>query len=344
MPGGGAPMMVSVHDVAPGTAAQSLRWLDDLDRRGIAATLLLVPGPWRGPVLSTDGRLADVLLEAESRGHELALHGYYHRSTHGAGEFWRRGVARVLARGAAEFATLSQDEARARIEAGLDELASIGVEPVGFHPPGWLLNPDSVRALRRSGLRYYSTHLGVHTLAQLNDEGAGARGQLRLAAGEMRLTAPALSHRPGGMGEQFGTQLMTLAARRLAYEGRAFRIALHPDDLTRPRLRDVTLRAIDAAIAAGARPVTYAGALGLPRTARRLERAVERVVDVAALERAAERLMVEKPGAATDHAPGERALDCGLVDRGLLDRAIRDRAAAPMALTAGERDAQQARP
>jgi hypothetical protein len=318
MPGGGAPLMVSVHDVAPGTAAQSLRWLADLNRRGVPATLLLVPGPWRGPLLSTDGRLADLLLEAESCGHELALHGYYHRATHGAGALWRRGVAQVLARGAAEFATLSQDEARARIEAGLDELASIGVEPVGFHPPGWLINPEGVRALRRSGLRYYSTHLGVHTLAQSGRPGTGATAEARQPAGELRLAAPALSHRPGGAGEQWGVRLMAQAARRLAHEGRALRIALHPDDLSRPGLREVTLRAIDDAIAAGARPVTYAGALGLPRTARRIEHAVaESIVERAALERAA-----------------------GL----MLERAAVECAAERFALTAAERDVEQARP
>ncbi|HEX4790767.1 MAG TPA: polysaccharide deacetylase family protein [Actinospica sp.] len=286
-----AALMVSVHDVAPGTAAQSLRWIGELDRRGVPATLLLVPGPWRGPLLSTDGRLADVLLAAESRGHELALHGYYHRATHGAGALWRRGVAQALAPGAAEFATLSQDEARARIEAGLDELAALGIEPVGFHPPGWLINPESIRALRRSGLRYYTTHLGVHTLVHSRPSGIGAAGEPRQAAGELRLAAPALSHRPGGHGEQLGARLMAQAARRLAHRGRALRIALHPDDLSRPNLRDVALRAVDDALAAGARPVTYAEALGLPRTARRVEHTVaERIVDWTALERTAERI------------------------------------------------------
>jgi hypothetical protein len=36
-----------------------------------------------------------------------------------------------------------------------------------------------------------------------------------------------------------------------------FRIALHPADLSRPGLRRAALDAIDAAIAAGGRPVTY---------------------------------------------------------------------------------------
>jgi predicted deacetylase len=273
-----APLLVSVHDVAPGTSAQTLRWLADLDRRGVPATLLLVPGPWRGPCLSTDGPLADAVLAAEDRGHELALHGYYHVVTHGAGPLLRRGVAQVVARGGAEFATLSQDEARARIEAGLDELGSIGVAPVGFHPPGLLVSPETVHALRRSGLRYYATHLGVNTLRDVRGAGAGAgAGAAAAKAGggavaELRLNAPALAHRAGSaLAEQLGMRLMTQAARRFAAEGRAFRIALHPDDLARPGLRDVALRAIDDAIAAGAHPTTYAAALGLPRTARRRE-------------------------------------------------------------------------
>lgn len=259
-PGQFAPLMVSVHDIAPGTAAQTERWLSALDARGIPATLLLVPGPWRGPSLVADPRLAEDMLEAQDRGHELALHGFFHISTHGSGPLWRRGVARLMARGAAEFATLSEGEARARLRAGLEELADVGIDPVGFHPPGWLVSPESVRAIRRSGLRYYCTHLGVHSFASP----AGTGG----AAAPLRLAAPALSHRPGGVGEQLGVRMMVAGARRFARDGSAFRIALHPDDLSRPGLRDATLRAIDEALELGARPTTYAAALGLPRSAR----------------------------------------------------------------------------
>ena len=255
----GAPLLVSVHDIAPGTAAQTGRWLAALDSRGVPATLLLVPGPWRGPSLVQDPSLAEELLAAYDHGHELALHGFYHVATHGSGPLWRRGVARVLARGAAEFATLSEGEARARINAGLEELADVGIEPVGFHPPGWLASPGTVAALRGSGLRYYSTHLGVHTLAGVD-----------AAAAELRLAAPALSHRPDGIGERLGVRMMTDGARRLARNGSAFRIALHPDDLARPGLREATLRAIDEALELGARPTTYATALGLPRSGREL--------------------------------------------------------------------------
>jgi hypothetical protein len=40
-------------------------------------------------------------------------------------------------------------------------------------------------------------------------------------------------------------------------QGRPVRIALHPEDVERPRLRAAALTAIDAAVTAGASPMTY---------------------------------------------------------------------------------------
>ena len=196
-----------------------------------------MPGLWRGRRLAADPEFVAAVLEAGERGHELALHGLHHRAVPGQGPLWRRGVARVLARGAAEFATLPQPEATARLREGLEELAALGVTPIGFHPPGRLISPDGVRALRSCGLRYYSTHLAVHTIPAQESADVSAR-----------IAAPALSHRPGGFGERFGVRLMTGAARRYARTGRAFRIALHPDDLAHAGLREAPLRAIDDAV------------------------------------------------------------------------------------------------
>jgi isopentenyl phosphate kinase len=51
--------------------------------------------------------------------------------------------------------------------------------------------------------------------------------------------------------------MMVRWARRNARRGGLVRIALHPDDLGRPGLRDATLRAIEAVLSAGGVPVTY---------------------------------------------------------------------------------------
>lgn len=248
----GSLLAVSIHDIAPASADATRRWLADLDERGIPATLLLIPGPWRGAPLSSAPDLVSDLLDAEARGHELALHGFHHVAERSAaGPAWRRATARVMARGAAEFANLGHAEAARRLADGLAELAALGIRPVGFHPPGWLASPEAVRALRRSGIIYYSTHLTIH----------------ELVGDERRVPMPALSHRPGGFGESLGAALMKHAASRFARGGHGFRIALHPDDLTRPGLREATLTAIDTALELGARPVTYAAALAAARVA-----------------------------------------------------------------------------
>jgi predicted deacetylase len=236
-----AHLLVSLHDIAPASADATGRWLADLDDRGLPATLLVIPGPWRGPRLSQNPDLVAALHEAAANGHELALHGWAHKAGP-AGAPWRRAAATLIARGAAEFAALDAADATARLSAGLAELAAVGIEPVGFHPPGWLASPGAYRALRRVGLRYSSSHLYIHDLIT-----------------EQRYTLPALSHRPGGTGEVLAARMMRASAAAMVRRRRSFRVALHPDDLRRPGLRRTTLAVIDQALAAGYRATTYSG-------------------------------------------------------------------------------------
>jgi predicted deacetylase len=234
------PFVVSVHDVAAATAEPTADWLADLGDRGVPATLLAIPGPYGGgPGLSGAPDLVDFLRAAANHGHELAMHGLGHEGMPG-GTPWRRAVNQVLARGAAEFCSLPRGRARELLREGLDLLADVDIGVCGFTPPGWLASPGTRLALADLGFRYWTSHLAVHDLT----------------GGTVR-RMPALSHRPGGSGERTGARLMTAAARTLAHARVPFRIALHPADLTRPGLREATHAAIDIALAAGGRPVTY---------------------------------------------------------------------------------------
>jgi len=235
-------LVVSVHDVAPATADQAARWWSDVDNLGIPVSQLVVPGPWRGARLADAPDLARALSDRVARGDEIVLHGWTHTAGP-EGPWLRRAVGRLVARGAAEFAALSETQARTRLRDGRAELAAAGLSTNGFTPPGWLASPGSVAALAVEGFAYVTTHRGLLDLRNRRSH----RGF-------------ALSHRPGGAGERLGVAVMRTWARHTTARGGLVRLALHPDDLSRPGLRDATLRTIEAVLAAGGRATTY-GAL-----------------------------------------------------------------------------------
>lgn len=232
-------LVVSVHDVAPGTATACRAWARDLDRLGVPASLLVIPGPWRGPSILHDAETAVWLHRRVEAGDEVLQHGWLHDSVPG-GPHWRQVVGKVVARGSAELVALDEDEAVRRLQRGREVLDRVGFTVNGFTPPGWLASPGSLQALRRLGFRYTTSHIGIHPLP----------------AGPV-IRAPALSHRPGGRGERVAVELLTRLSRRAAAAGRGVRIAVHPADRERPSLVDATLRAIAEVVVLGAVPRTY---------------------------------------------------------------------------------------
>ena len=234
-----ARLVVSVHDVAPASADATAAWLTELDARGIPATLLVIPGPWRGESLCLSTSFQHLLRARRDRGDELVQHGWRHAT--GADAIgWRSFTARAAARGAGEFAALSYGSAVLRLRAGRDVLWAAGLPTDSFTAPGWLHSPGTIHALRTLGFSYTTTHTGV----------------LELASGR-QLRGLALSHRPGGAGERTAARMLRLGARAGLRSGGLIRIALHPADLDRPGLAETNLAAIEEVVAGGARPTTY---------------------------------------------------------------------------------------
>ena len=231
--------VVSIHDVAPATFPDAWRWTTDLDDRGIPCTLLVVPGPWRPPTFQPASELAAWLRQRARQGDEIAQHGWEHRAAPG-GPVWRRATGWVAARGCAELWSIERATARRSLAEGRERLLLAGLAPVGITPPGYLACPEAVAAMRDVGFHYTTCHRHVHDL--LHDR---------------RLDAPALGHRPGGVGERAGRAVVVHGVRRRARRGAPVRIALHPADLHRPHLRSATLRAIDDALDAGLTATTY---------------------------------------------------------------------------------------
>lgn len=103
------------------------RILELLQRRNKSATFFF-PG-------IVAERWPDSVASVLAAGHEVALHGYTHRSP----------------------TTLSADDQREELERGMEALRRAGASPVGYRAPMWSTTADTLGALAGLGLRYDSS-------------------------------------------------------------------------------------------------------------------------------------------------------------------------------------------
>jgi len=242
-------LLVSVHDVAPPSAAATRRWAALLAPTGVPLTFLAVPGPWRGARFGDPGDdgldLAGWLRGRQQIGDEICVHGWCHRADV-PGRLPRRLLGTAIARGAAEFWALDRSTAAARTADGLAVLDAHGLWVTGTTPPGWLASGAAREGLADAGLRYSTDHAGV----------------VDLRSGR-RWIAPALCHRPvqrphpsAQVAEAAGRRVVA-AAWRVVATGGSVRIGLHPADLDRPGLAEASVRAVRRCLEAGALATTY---------------------------------------------------------------------------------------
>lgn len=228
-------LIISIHDVSPATAEESAWWLERLEVYGLHATLLVIPGPWRGAAISRRSPLSRKLLAWAEAGHEVSLHGWSHTEA-GSGGL----ASRLIARGAGEFAALGSEAARRRLEMGLSVLESNNIPVTGFTPPGWLISPDASRQVRMTGLSYYTTHTAIHDLHR-----------------RRKLTVPVVCHRPRSPLARCAAAVVRAGYHLADFTGRDLRLAIHPDDTHVPLLVDATVRVIEAALEDGRNACSY---------------------------------------------------------------------------------------
>lgn len=166
------PVHVSIHDVSPAWADEVDAALAACDAVGIKAGLLVVPDFHGACPLDQHPAYTRTLRARQEAGHELFLHGYYHkagvgprrgdgrRSAHDLRRVWAQ---RVVSAGEAEFSDVDEDEALRRLDAGEDMLRRAGLGPLdGFIAPAWSMPPWLFRVLRARGIRYTEDHLHVY--------------------------------------------------------------------------------------------------------------------------------------------------------------------------------------
>ncbi|WP_181783045.1 DUF2334 domain-containing protein [Pseudonocardia pini] len=214
----------------------------DLDARGVPLTHLVQPASPNGPPS------AELLEWVQGRGEAIALHGYDHT----ADPALRGGVGRK-----GEFSALPRHEAGLRLTAARRALTGLGLATDVFAAPRWLASPGTVEAVREQGFRMCLDEQGVH----LFDDDV----VLRARALGFRLDA-AVDGEARKRAESWRRRLLHTEAVRVARRAGAVRIGVRAKDLRRPGRVTAVLTTVDAVLAEGAWPTTYADLPAAPHT------------------------------------------------------------------------------
>lgn len=220
------PVHVSIHDVSPAFAPEVEAALALCAAFRARPALLVVPDYHGRALLKDAPEFAARLRELQSRGHEIFLHGYYHRAgmaeAHAGGARPSRArrffAQRVVSAGEAELADVGEREAARRLDEGERVLGDAGLRVDGFVPPAWSMAPWIMPLLAERGYRYTEDHLHVY-------DPVAHRAVPSLVLNFASRT-------PARMWSSIAWCRVALPARALF----PARVAIHPSDLRVPRL------------------------------------------------------------------------------------------------------------
>lgn len=230
-------LLVSLHDVSPRHAAAVESVLAEFRALGLPPAVLLVVPDFHGDWPLTDHpRFTQRLRELGAAGHELALHGYFHKElpedrsdSRGASAFLRR---RFLTAGEGEFLSLPPRRQRERLEDGLRMWEAAGLErPDGFVPPAWLHRPDLSAILWERGFAWTENHGGL------------------LFRDRSPLKSPVITWASRDPLRRIGSRAFAPLALRAWKSEPLLRIAVHPHDWDHPVLVESIRTTIRTALA-----------------------------------------------------------------------------------------------
>lgn len=233
-------LIVVLHDVAPQTWPAYQEFIERLDRQAnIPLTWLVVPDFHRCGALSSAHGLRRVLNDRLQRGDELALHGYYHCDDGPAPRTPRDYFMRRVFTWEGEFYALSQAQASARIERGLELFSGTGWPVHGFVAPAWLMSEGTRRALRGSPLIYTSDASRFYRLPDFS-----------------AIDAPGIVWSARSSWRRAASRVYSLWQERRLEAAPVIRLGLHPVDMLHAISRDYWLGAIKRLLEQGRTPMT----------------------------------------------------------------------------------------
>jgi predicted deacetylase len=169
---------VSIHDVSPAWEREVELALEMAHAHGVRPALLVVPDFHGKAPLFDHPAYCDRLRALQSQGHEIYLHGYYHRA-----RTWSEASAaepaasaatglaararhvfaqKVVSGGEAEFSDVSHDEALKRLDDGERVLRDAGLAISGFVAPAWSMPGWVLSLLGERNYAFTEDHVRVY--------------------------------------------------------------------------------------------------------------------------------------------------------------------------------------
>lgn len=233
-------LILVLHDVAPQTWPIYREFVERIDRLAhIPVTWLVVPDFHKRGALESAHGLQRLLHDRLQRGDELALHGYYHCDDGPAPRTPRDYFMRRVFTWEGEFYALSEAQASARLERGLELFSALGWPLHGFVAPAWLMSEGTRRALRRLPLTYTSDANCLYRLPDFSP-----------------ISAPGIVWSARSGWRRAASLAYSLWQERRLEAAAVIRLGLHPADMRYPMARNYWLEVIERLLEQGRTPMT----------------------------------------------------------------------------------------
>ena len=233
-------LIVSFHDLHPGSRSACERFLQMAAEAGVPNQSLLVVPRWHGsPPFDLNSEFVDWLRGLAEEGHDLCLHGNTHTADVIRGGLLAGLMARYYTNREGEFYQLNRQEARHKISDGLERFEKAGLSVHGFTAPAWLINEDGRTILRQLGF-HYNTRFSRVEFLQDGDS----------------IHAPTLVFSCRSAWRRVISVHWTRFWMRFHRKTRVLRLAVHPGDLEHPAIVDAVRDLLKKTLS-NRQPTTY---------------------------------------------------------------------------------------
>jgi predicted deacetylase len=236
-------LIISLHDIHPESLHRVREQRETLKLWGVdKCSLLMVPQFHHRSKIAESANTIAWGTQAQLRGDELILHGYYHDrdgQTDALGQwFWTR----FYSNREAEFYDLHEIKARQRLDRGQSLFQHLGWNLKGFIAPAWLMSAHMIHTLKEMGFTYTNT----------------VRGVVSLKPEPVWRPARTLCWSVRAAWRREVSLIWNALLFRALIRQPVIRVSLHPQDLEFVTIRKQIAQHVKRALEAGFQPVTYA--------------------------------------------------------------------------------------